>query len=130
MPYSEQAEHDLNQAAREDGRFLLGIVLQEDIIGVIDLRLAIPGPYDVSIGLILLAEPQRRQGLGSWSLRILEEWLRRATPTEALLAGVPAHDYAAQAFFSHLGFHFTGQATRIVTGEHRTRQVVLRKDLA
>ena len=62
-------------AAAEEGRYLLGITLRDAMIGLLDLRLAIPGPYDVQIGLILLAEAQRRQGLGSWALRMLEAWL-------------------------------------------------------
>ncbi len=99
------------------------------MIGVIDLRLAYPEPHDVSIGLILLAEPQRRQGLGTWALRILEAWLSRDTPTEAVIAAVPAQDHAAQGFFQANGYTFTGQSMRVLTGSSRSRLLEMRKSL-
>jgi RimJ/RimL family protein N-acetyltransferase len=129
LPQLQQAQNDLDQAANEDGRFLLGIHLHDAMIGVIDLRLASPDPFDVYIGLILLAERHRRQGLGSWALRILEEWLRRATPTEAVVVAVPAQDHAAQAFFTACGYTFSGQSTRVLFGERRTRLLFMRKAL-
>jgi GNAT superfamily N-acetyltransferase len=128
-PDPGQAGADLAAAAAEDGRFLLGIALHESMIGAIDFRLASPGPFDVSIGLILLAEQHRRQGLGSWALRILEEWLRQATPTEAVVVAVPAQAHGAQAFFTVHGYTFSGQSTRVLTGEQRTRLLFMRKPL-
>lgn len=128
-PDPGQANADLAAAATEDGRFLLGITLHESMIGVMDLRLASPGPYDVSIGLILLAEGQRRQGLGTWALRMLEAWLRRDTPTEAVIVAAPAQDRAAQGFFLANGYAFTGESTRVLTGNTRMRLLEMRKSL-
>jgi GNAT superfamily N-acetyltransferase len=128
-PDPGRAEADLAAAAAEEGRFLLGITSHASMIGVIDLRLASPGPYDVSIGQILLAEAQRRQGLGSWALRILEAWLSRDTPTEAVLVAVPAQDHVAQAFFMANGYSFTGQSTRVLVGSCRPRLLEMRKNL-
>lgn len=124
-----QAAAELQQAAGEEGRFLLGIYLSGEMIGLLDLRLAYPEPFDVSIGLILLAEGQRRQGLGTWALRILEAWLARDTPTEAVLVAVPAQDHAAQAFFLANGYTFTGQSTRVLVGSARPRLLEMRKNL-
>lgn len=124
-----QASADLVAAAAEDGHFLLGISIHESMIGVIDLRLAYPEPYDVSIGLLLLAEPHRRQRLGTWALRILEAWLSRDTPTEAVIVAVPAQDHAAQGFFLANGYTFTGQATRVIAGSSRPRLLEMRKSL-
>jgi RimJ/RimL family protein N-acetyltransferase len=119
----------LATAAAEEGRYLLGITLRDAMIGLLDLRLAIPGPYDVQIGLILLAEPHRRQGLGTWALRILEAWLTRDTPTEAVVVAVPAQDHAAQGFFLANGYAFTGQSTRVLVGSTRPRLLEMRKSL-
>jgi GNAT superfamily N-acetyltransferase len=124
-----QAAAELQQAAGEEGRFLLGIYLSGEMIGLLDLRLAYPGPYDVSVGLILLAEGQRRQGLGSWALRILEAWLRRDTPTEAVIISVPAQDHVAQGFFLAHEYTFTGQSTRVLIGSARPRLLEMRKSL-
>ncbi|MFZ2359680.1 MAG: GNAT family N-acetyltransferase [Anaerolineae bacterium] len=128
-PVTGQAEADLAAAAAEDGRFLLGITLHESMIGVIDLRLAYPDPFDMSIGLILLATQHRRQGLGTWTLRILEAWLARDTPTEAVIVAVPAQDHAAQTFFHANGYTFTGQSTRVIAGSSRPRLLQMRKSL-
>lgn len=128
-PDPVQAEADLAAAAAEDGRFLLGMLLRESMIGLLDLRLAHPEPFDVSVGLILLAEAHRRQGLGSWALRMLETWLRRDTPTEAVIAAVPAQDHAAQAFFRANGYLYTGQSARVLVGSSRPRLLEMRKSL-
>lgn len=128
-PARRQAEQDLRDAAAGEGRYLLGILLDGEMVGVIDLKLAEPEPFEVRLGLILLAEQHRRQGLGSWALRILEEWLRQATPTEAVVLTVLAQDHAAQAFFRHHGYDFTGRATRVVAGDRRWRLLFMRKKL-
>lgn len=99
------------------------------MIGLLDLRLAYPEPFDVSIGLILLAEGQRHQRLGSWALRMLEAWLTRDTPTEAVVVAVPAQNHAAQAFFTANGYTYTGQSTRVLAGSTRLRLLEMRKSL-
>lgn len=124
-----QASADLAAAAADEGRFLVGIALHDTMIGVIDLWLAQPGPLDVAIGLILLAEPYRRQKLGTWALRILEAWLSRDTPSEAVVVAVPAQDHAAQGFFTASGYSFTGQSTRALVGTSRLRLLEMRKSL-
>ena len=128
-PAPDQAAFDLAEAADDDGRFLLGIYLQDEIIGMLDMRLAEPEPFDVRLGLILLAEPTRGQGLGSWALRIVEEWLRQATPTEAVVLTVMAQDHAAQRFFLRHGYGYSGQSTRVLTSDTRSRLLFMRKSL-
>jgi hypothetical protein len=125
----DQAEQDLTKAAGDDARHILGIYLNAKMVGVVDLRFADPEPFDVRLGLILLGESHRRQGLGGWALRILEEWLRQATPSQAIVLAVLAQDLAAQRFFRRLGYQFTGQALRVVVGDNRPRLLTMRKDL-
>jgi RimJ/RimL family protein N-acetyltransferase len=129
-PAPLQASQDLLEAAQDDGRYLLGIYLDSELVGVLDFRLAEPGPWDARLGLILLDSVHRGQGLGSWALRIWEEWLRQATPTEAIVLTVAAPGHAAQRFFRHHGYAFTGKATRVLTGDIRTRMLVMSKHLA
>jgi GNAT superfamily N-acetyltransferase len=126
-PDPDQAEADLAAVMAEDGRFMLGMILHESMIGLLDLRLAYPEPFDVSIGVILLAEPHRRQGFGTWALRFLEAWLRRDTPTEAVIVAVPAQDRAAQGFFLANGYAFTGESSRVLAGNTRLRLLTMHK---
>ena len=99
------------------------------MVGVIDLRRAEPEPFDVRIGLILMAEPHQGQGLGSWALRILEAWLARDTPTEAVVVTVAAQDHDAQRFLLSNDYVFTGQSTRVLIGTTRLRLLTMRKGL-
>ena len=128
-PDAGQASHDLAEAISDEGRHILGIYLYDEMVGVIDLRLAEPEPFDVRIGLILMGEPYRGQGLGSWALRILEAWLARDTPTEAVVVTVTAQDHVAQSFFLANDYVFTGQSTRVLIGTTRFRFLEMRKDL-
>ncbi|MEI2689310.1 MAG: hypothetical protein V9H69_06180 [Anaerolineae bacterium] len=72
----------------------------------------------MSIGLILLAKAQRRQGLGSWALRMLEAWLTRDTPTEAVVVAVPAQNHSGPGLLhrQRLWLHRPGDAR--ADGEH------------
>lgn len=122
-----QARSDLVEVAGDDARHILAIYLQDELIGVLDFKLAEPGPFDARLGLLLLGEGHRGQGLGSWALRIWEEWLRRATPTEAVVLTVLAQNHAAQRFFQRHGYSYTGQAIRIKVGDVRSRLLFMRK---
>ena len=76
-----------------------------------------------------MAEPYRRQGLAAWALRILEAWLARDTPTEAVIVPVAAQDHIAQSFFLANDYVFTGQSTRVLMGSTRLRLLEMRKGL-
>ena len=107
----QQAAADLAAAADDEARHLLGVFLAGELAGVIDLRFDDPQPLDTHLGLVLLVPSHRRQGYGTWALRILEAWLRRDTPTEGVILSVPAQHHAAQGFFAANGYSFTGQST-------------------
>ena len=125
----QEAGADLAAAADDEARHLLGVFLAGELAGVIDLRFDDPQPLDTRLGLVLLVPSHRRQGLGSWALRILEAWLRRDTPTEGVRLSVPAQDHAAQSFFAANGYSFTGQSARVLSGDTRMRLLEMRKSL-
>lgn len=123
------AEHDLAAADDDDARHLLGIFLDDELVGVIDLRFADPEPLDTRLGLILLTPTCRRRRLGGWALRILEAWLRRDTPTAGVVVSVPTQNHDAQRFFAANGYAFSGQSTRVLSGDVRMRLLEMRKNL-
>lgn len=126
-PGPDQAAVDLAAAAQDDACHILGIFLEDQIVGAMDLRFDDPEPLDTRLGLILLTPARRRQGLGTWALRIFEAWLGRDTPTEAVVATVPAQNHAAQRFFAANDYSFTGQSTRVLIADTRRRLLVMRK---
>lgn len=128
-PPSQQALSELAAAHENDARVLLGIFLTDALVGVIDLLFGDDEPPDVRLGLVLLMPDFRRQGLGSWSLRILEAWLGRDTPVERVMLSVLALDHPAQAFFSATGYTYTGHTTRAVIGDSRPRLLEMSKVL-
>ena len=128
-PPSQQALSELAAVHVNDARVLLGIFLTDALVGVIDLMFGDDEPPDVGLGLVLLAPEFRRQGLGSWSLRILEAWLARDTPVETITLFVPAQNHAAQAFFRATGYAYTGHTTRAVIGDSRPRLLQMSKTL-
>lgn len=128
-PPSQQALSDLADGRENDARALLGIFLQDVLIGVIDLLFGDDEPPDVRLGLVLLTPEFRRQGLGSWALRILEAWLARDTPVERITLFVSAQNHPAQAFFSATGYSYTGHTTRAIVGRSRPRLLQMGKTL-
>lgn len=128
-PQPALAVHDLEETQSQEGRFLLGIYLEHDLVGVIDLRFGDPEPQDMRLGLILLTPEQRRRGLGSWALRILEAWLARDTPVNRVVASVSTNAYAAQRFLLANGYAFSGESTRVLVGTSRLRILEMRKSL-
>lgn len=130
-----QAEHDLRTAAETPGRTLLGIVRRSEaaddletslpggveLIGVIDFRLHWPNEQVVSIGMMMVAEPYQRQGMGAQAWTLLKPWLiQQAGMTQARLA-VEQFNPGALKFFESLGFSLTGQSNRIKIGDKFVR---------
>src|SRR5436305_1068664 len=72
-PPADQAECDLRAAAATPGRTMLGIVRRlveadpsagAELIGIVDFRLDWPAPAVVYVGMVMVAEPYQRQGIG------------------------------------------------------------------
>jgi GNAT superfamily N-acetyltransferase len=124
-----QAARDLGEAAGDPGRHILGIFLNDTLAGTIHLRFE-DEPAQTRLELVLLAPDRRRQGLGTWALRILEAWLARATPSEAVALAVAAPNHAAQSFFLANGYTYTGRTTRLLVGATRLRMLEMRKTLS
>ncbi|RIK43981.1 MAG: hypothetical protein DCC55_03885 [Chloroflexi bacterium] len=131
-----QAAHDLRAAAETPGRTILGMVRRlqaEDaaageLIGLIDFRLHWPGQHVVYIGMVMVAEPLQRQGVGAQAWQLLEPWLiDQAGMYKARLA-VEQFNPGALQFFTYLGFQLTGQTARHRVGDKFVRLLYLEKE--
>ncbi len=134
-----QAARDLEAAQTTPGRHLLGIVrrLVDDdsaagveMVGVMDFRLHWPDENVAYIGMVMVAEPYQRQGIGSEAWRLLRPWLARSAQMARARLGVEQFNPGALQFFQHLGFTLTGQTDRVRSGQRWVRLLYMEQSLA
>ena len=129
-----QAEHDLRAVAETPGRTLLGIVRRTDsddsnelqaagveLIGVLDFRLHWPAEQVVSIGMVMVAEPYQRQGIGTQAWALVKPWLVEQAGMQHARLAVEQFNPTALQFFESLGFALTGESNRIKVGDKFVR---------
>lgn len=134
----KQAALDLKAAEDTPGRTMMGVVhLTEDaagtpgveMIGVVDFRLHWPGEHVAYIGMVMVIESLRRQGVGSQAWRLLESWLARDADIYTARCGIEQFNPGALRFFQSLGFHLTGEANRLQVGDKFVRLLYMEKKL-
>jgi RimJ/RimL family protein N-acetyltransferase len=135
----KQAALDLKAAEDTPGRTMMGIVRvtadsegapMVEMIGVVDFRLHWPGEHLAYVGMIMVTEPFRRQGVGSQAWRLLEPWLAGDADIQTARCGVEQFNPGALRFFQSLGFHLTGEANRLRVGDKFVRLLYMEKELA
>lgn len=135
---ADQGEQDLKAMEAEPGRYGMGILLPNEpndpeagaqLVGVIDFRLHWPGENVAYLGMLMVAEPFQRQGIGSEAWRLLEPWLVEAAQMERVRLGVEQFNPDALQFFQSLGFRLTGDSQRVKSGKRLVRLLYMEKDL-
>jgi RimJ/RimL family protein N-acetyltransferase len=133
-----QAERDLEAAASTPGRTLMGIVRRMDahdasggveMVGVVDFRMHWPDEGVVYVGMIMVAEPYQRQGIGSAAWRLLAPWLAQGAQMHSARAGVEQFNPNGLRFLQSLGFSVTGESSRIQSGKRLVRLLYMEYDL-
>ncbi len=133
-----QAEHDLREAAGMPDRYLLGIVRRlvaddpqagGELIGLVDFRLHWPRPQMVYLGMIMVAEPYQRQGIGTQAWQLLRPWLEETAHMSRARVGIAQFNIPALKFFQSLGFTLTGESNRIRSGTKWVRLLYMEQAL-
>jgi RimJ/RimL family protein N-acetyltransferase len=134
-----QAARDLEAAAETPGRNMMGIVRRIDaadptvgveMVGVIDFRMHWPDPDVVYVGMIMVAEPYQRQGIGSAAWRVLAPWLAQSAKMNSARAGIEQFNTGGLQFLQQLGFDLTGGSNRVQSGKRWVRLLYMEYDLA
>jgi RimJ/RimL family protein N-acetyltransferase len=146
-----QAEYDLRAATETPGRTLLGIVRQvegdeaattcsgnhsdkesavgAELVGLIDFRLHWPDEQVVYIGMVMVAEPYQRQGIGTQAWTLLKPWLAQQAQMQRARLAVEQFNPNALKFFESLGFTVTGDSNRIKVGDKFVRLLYMEAPL-
>ena len=133
-----QAQRDLYEAAGVEGRTMLGIAQRVDrldpqagatLVGLVDFRLHWPSQQTAYVGMMLVAEPRQRQGIGRKAWRLLQQWLRKSTEITTVRLGVEQFNPAALQFFQQVGFTLTGEAQRMRVGDKFVRLLYMEQVL-
>ncbi len=135
----DQAARDLEAANTTPGRFILGIVQRvaaadpnagAELIGTVDFRLDWPEEHIAYIGMILVAEPYQRRGIGLQAWSLLKPWLAAAAHIRAVRVGVEQFNTGCLQFWTRAGFTLTGDSSRIQSGEQFVRLLYMEQSLA
>ncbi len=138
-PPADHAARALAEAQETPGRSLLGILRRIDcdnpdagaeLIGVLDFRLHYPQAGAAYIGLLLVAEPLQRQGIGAQAWSLLKPWLAAAANIHTVRVGVEQFNVAALKFWEAQGFTLTGESDRVRVGEKFVRLLYMTAALA
>lgn len=138
-PLPNQADRDLVAAAEVPGRFMLGIVRRLDpadpdaggeLIGLVDFRLDWPDAGVAYVGMIMVAEPLQRQGIGTQAWSLLKPWLASKAGIHTARAGIEQFNGTALKFWEAQGFSLTGESNRLRVGDKFIRQLYMQQHLA
>jgi GNAT superfamily N-acetyltransferase len=144
---ADQAARDLEAAASTPGRTIMGIVQhtasageQEgaeaeaeagvEMVGMVDFRMHWPDPDVVYVAMMMVAEPCQRQGIGRAAWSLLSPWLAQSAKMRLARAGIEQFNPAGLQFLQQLGFHVTGESSRIQSGKRWVRLLYMEQDLA
>lgn len=151
-----QARRDLDAAEETAGRHMLGIVRhvtpestpastgestpdpdadadvnpELELVGVVDFRLYWPAAEVAYIGLVMVAEPFQREGIGAQAWGLLQPWLMQTAKVQKARLGVEQFNVNALHFFQALGFTLTGETNRIEVGSKWVRLLYMERELA
>lgn len=133
-----QAQADLAAAGATPGRYLLGIVRRIDakdaeagaeLIGLIDFRLHWPEEGTAYVGMLLVAEPYQRAGIGTQAWSLLAPWLAAAAKMVKVRTGVEQFNVSALKFWQRMGLHLTGESDRVRSGDTFVRLLYMEQTL-
>ena len=138
MPPADQAEKDLTQAAETAGRTMMGIIKPvqrgtaaagAEMIGLVDFRLGWPAADLAYVGMIMVAEPYQRQGVGTKAWLTLKPWLTDTAGVKKVRLGVEQFNHDGLRFFRSLGFELTGESNRISVGSKLVRLLYMEQEV-
>jgi GNAT superfamily N-acetyltransferase len=106
-----------------EDKFVWGLYAGRAMIGCADVIRGYPTPHKAVIGLVLLAEPWQRRGLGRALAALVEQAIATWREINIVRLGVLPANIGALAFWQKLGYAATGE--RSTAGPDFAREVVV-----
>jgi len=113
-----------------DDKFVFGIFLGGDMVGCADVIRGYPVPATAWLGLLLIAEPFQRRGIGRMAYREIEARMRAWGTCDRVRLGVVGTNASVAAFWRRLGFEPTGEVRPYRYGTVISETVVFEKPLS
>lgn len=112
-----------------DDKFVFGIFLGSEMVGCIDVIRGYPTENIASLGLMLIAEPHQRQGIGTAAYAELERIVEAWGSCNRIRLQVQMTNADVIAFWRKVGFEGTGEERPWDYGPVHTQAVILEKSL-
>ncbi len=90
-------------------KFVFGVYRGDRMVGCVDLIRAYPDAHTAHVGLLLIAEPFHRKGVGTAAYRAVEDYVRAWNACDRMRIGVVGTNDRVISFWSKLGFAPTGE---------------------
>lgn len=90
-------------------KFVFGIYAEGKCVGCVDLIRGYPASDTATLGLLLVAEPFQRQGVGSAAYTLVEDRIRAWGSCTRVRIGVVETNGQVIPFWQQLGFQPTGE---------------------
>jgi len=101
-----------------------------ELIGMLDFRLHWPEESIAYIGMILVAEPYQRRGIGLQAWSLLKPWLAAAARIRTVRVGVEQFNTGCLQFWTRAGFALTGDSNRVHAGDQFVRLLYMEQGIA
>lgn len=111
-----------------DDKFVYGVYQGDTMVGCADVIRAYPAPGSAWLGLLLIAEPFQRQGVGAAAYGLLEEQIR-TWPVARIRLGVVRTNDEVLPFWRKQGFVETGEVKPYRCDKVISETVILQKVL-
>lgn len=107
----------------------MGIYLQDKLIGYIDLVKAFPHPDSVTIGLLMISEPNQGKGLGRQSYYLLENLIKSWKKFNTVRIGILEVNSQVIPYWEKLNFQDTGKRLDFKENDISTKIMIFEKKI-
>lgn len=104
-----------------DDKFVIGVFLRGEMVGCIDIIRGYPTENVANLGLLLVAEPYQRAGIGRLAYAQLEQIVQAWGSCDRVRLGVTLKNSEVIAFWRKLGFSETGEERPYTYGSVQSR---------